>query len=326
VPPRLMAGARRSSREHGKSDPIDALAVARAAVREPNLPVAQLDGEQRRLRLLVDHRDDLVAERTPIQCRLRWHLHELMPEFKVPPKAFRRLCWHREVEGRLDALESTVAAIAREVVVRSRELTLRAQELEREITALVRVPGAGLLAIAGGGVLTAAKIIGETAGASRFHSKAAFARWTGSPPIPVWSSNTARHRLSRGGNRQVNAALHRTAVTQWRGIGPGRDYMSDASRSGTPRPRRSGRSAVDCRTWSFACSWQRNAHGSCQALRSCALRLDIAVPISATGRRAGMKMVLRLARDAGGCLALEAVDTVWRGADQKGHTLCHEHV
>jgi transposase len=87
VPPRLMAGARRSSRERGKSDPIDALTVARAAVREPDLPIAQLDGEQRRLRFLVDHRDDLVAERTRIRYRLRWHLHELMPEFKVPPKA-----------------------------------------------------------------------------------------------------------------------------------------------------------------------------------------------------------------------------------------------
>jgi len=225
VSPRLMAGARRSSREPGKSDPIDALAVACAAIREPDLPVAQLDGEQRRLRLLVDHRDDLVAERARTQCRLRWHLHELMPEFKVPPKALRRLCWHREVESRLEGIDGTVAAIARELVARSRELTVRAHELEREITALVRVLGPGLLAIPGCGALSAAKIIGETAGASRFRSKATFARWNGSAPIPVWSSNTVRHRLSRGGNRQVNAALHRIAVTQWRGVGPGRDYI-----------------------------------------------------------------------------------------------------
>jgi transposase len=89
--------------------------------------------------------------------------------------------------------------------------------LEREITALVRVLGAGLLAIPGCGVLSAAKIIGETAGASRFRSKATFVRRNGSAPIPVWSSNTIRHPLSRVGNRQVNAALHRIAVTQWRG-------------------------------------------------------------------------------------------------------------
>jgi transposase len=77
VPPKLMAGARRSVREPGKSDPIDALAVAQAALREPDLPVATLDGPERELRLLVDHRDDLVAERTRHEQRLRWYLVEL---------------------------------------------------------------------------------------------------------------------------------------------------------------------------------------------------------------------------------------------------------
>jgi transposase len=71
VPPELMAGARRSSREPGTSDPIDALAVARAALREPDLPVARLDGPERDLRLLIDHRDDLVTERTRMEERLR---------------------------------------------------------------------------------------------------------------------------------------------------------------------------------------------------------------------------------------------------------------
>ena len=61
VPPKLMANARDSARTFGKSDPIDALAVARAALREPDLPVARLDGPEREVRLLVDHREDLVA-------------------------------------------------------------------------------------------------------------------------------------------------------------------------------------------------------------------------------------------------------------------------
>lgn len=56
VPPKLMAHARDSARSYGKSDPIDALAVARAALREPDLPVARLDGVEREIRLLVDHR------------------------------------------------------------------------------------------------------------------------------------------------------------------------------------------------------------------------------------------------------------------------------
>ena len=79
VPPKLMAQARDAARTYGKSDPIDALAVARAALRHPDLPVAQLDGPARELRLLVDHREDLVDERTRCINRLRWHLHELDP-------------------------------------------------------------------------------------------------------------------------------------------------------------------------------------------------------------------------------------------------------
>src|SRR4051812_28839535 len=79
VATKLMADTRRRAREPGKSDPIDALAVARAAWREPDLPAAQLDGPQRELRLLVDHRDALIRERTRLQNRIRWHLHELDP-------------------------------------------------------------------------------------------------------------------------------------------------------------------------------------------------------------------------------------------------------
>jgi transposase len=64
VPPKLMSHARDAARTYGKSDPIDALAVARAALREDGLPTAHLDGPERDLRLLVDHREDLLAERT----------------------------------------------------------------------------------------------------------------------------------------------------------------------------------------------------------------------------------------------------------------------
>lgn len=64
----------------GKSDPIDALAIARAALREPDLPRAEHTHASRELKLLIDHREDLVATRTRLQNRLRWHLHELDPE------------------------------------------------------------------------------------------------------------------------------------------------------------------------------------------------------------------------------------------------------
>jgi transposase len=74
--------------------------------------------------------------------------------------------------------------------------------------------------------------VGEVAGVSRFRSKAAFARWDGTAPIPVWSSNETRHRPNRGGNRQVNTALHRITLTQWRGVGPRRDHVLARIESG----------------------------------------------------------------------------------------------
>lgn len=240
VPTRLMAGARRGGRKPGKSDPIDALAVARAALREPELPVAQLDGPARRVRLLVDHREDLVTERTRIQCRLRWHLHELAPELDLPPKALRRRVvlagLRADLEGRQLAGDAAlVASIAVELIDRCAELTDRANELEKQIKALVLELAPQLLAVPGCGVLSAGKILGETAGVERFKSKDAFARFNGTAPIPVWSGNDDRHRLSRGGNRQVNAALHRIAVTQLRLDGPGRDYVARLTENGKTR-------------------------------------------------------------------------------------------
>lgn len=194
-------------------------------MREPGLAVACLDGPQRELRLLVDHRDDLVAERTRIQSRLRWHLHELFPGLIIPPRSLSRRHVLAALETRLDEVEGPVAMIAQELVIRCRELTVRVNELEREIGQLIRRCAPTLLQLPGCGVPCAAKIVGDVAGADRFRSKAAFARWNGTAPLPVWSGNDVRHRLNRGGNRQVNAALHRIAVTQWRGVGLGRAYM-----------------------------------------------------------------------------------------------------
>jgi transposase len=82
-----------------------------------------------------------------------------------------------------------------------------------------------LLDLDGCGALTAAKLVGETAGVGRFRSRAAFAMHNGTAPVPVWSGNSQRHRLNRGGNRQLNTALHRIAITQLRRDGPGRDYL-----------------------------------------------------------------------------------------------------
>jgi transposase len=234
VPPKLMAGARRSNREPGKSDPIDALSVARAALREPDLPAATLDGVERQLRLLVDHREDLVADRTGHQERLRWFLVEL-GVVEPPARSLGRAIVLDRLEVALAGRPEPVARFARDLVARIRELTGAIDALEREIRPLAGQIAPSLLALPGCGPLTAAKLVGQTGGVSRFRSRAAFARHNGTAPVPVWSSNTVRHRLNRGGDRQLNVALHRIAITQLQREGPGRAYLAKRTAAGDTR-------------------------------------------------------------------------------------------
>lgn len=226
VSPKLMGTARRSGREPGKSDPIDALAVARVALREPRLPVARLEGRSRELKLLVDHREDLVGERTRIQNRLLWHLHELEPGWEIVRGGLTRGVVLKEVASRLEAHHGVVAEIASELVERLAELTTSVNRLQRRIQALSAELAPSLVALPGCAGLTTAKLVAETADVRRFHSKEAFAMHNGTAPIPVWSGNQQRHRLNRGGNRQLNVALHRIAITQLRLGGQARVYVA----------------------------------------------------------------------------------------------------
>jgi transposase len=242
VPPKMMAGARRSARVAGKSDPIDALAVAQAALRTPDLPEAHLDGPERELRMLLDHREDLVNERTRIEARLRWHLHDIDPTISVPLRSLGAFKWLDKLEELLARLEQTVQVeIARELIDDCYRLGRRANRLQKRIESLVAANHAPLLEIPGVAALTAAKLVGEIAGVERFSSDAKLAVHAGVAPLPASSGNRQRHRLSRRGNRQLNAAFHRIAVTQIRCHAPARDYVERKMREGKTK-----REAIRC--------------------------------------------------------------------------------
>lgn len=225
VPPKLMAQCRASARTRGKSDPIDALAIARAALREPDLPAVQLDEAAAELRLLSDRRDHLVASRTELINQLRWQLHDLAPALDAGNSG---LTGPRQLTTLATALAELPADVRRDIatdqVADITRLGEQIRHLERRLTALVTPIAPTLLAIVGISVVTAAKIIGEVAGITRFPTSAKFAMHTGTAPIPVWSSNTPQYRLNRGGNRQLNACLHRIAITQLAHHQPARDY------------------------------------------------------------------------------------------------------
>jgi transposase len=227
VAPRMMGHARRTDRVRGKSDPIDATAVARAALAHPDLPMATLAGPERDIGLLVAHRESLVRERTDRICKLRWLLHDIDPELVPGPRTLTRLRTLDRLADRLGTLGSSVAiTICLELIERCREVTVRANALEREISSLVKTHAPKLHEIPGCGELTAAKIIAETAQVDRFPTEGHFARYAGVAPIPASSGATHRHRFNRRGNRQLNTALHRMAVTQLRIHEPAKAYVA----------------------------------------------------------------------------------------------------
>lgn len=119
VPARLMAAARRGARTPGKSDPIDAEAVALAALRHLDLPVAELDGPARQVKFLCDHRRDLVMQRTRACCQLRWHLHELDPDLLVPTRFLRQAHTRARVAEFLHTQDGIVARLARKLLAAS---------------------------------------------------------------------------------------------------------------------------------------------------------------------------------------------------------------
>jgi transposase len=214
VPAILTKRERRHLRRAGKSDPGDALAIARVALREQWLGPVKLDGIAGDLKLLVDARDQRVVERTRAANRLHAYLVIMEPGAAAQIGNVKAAC-HLAAARRVIARSSgTRAGLAHAEWARVRTLSTEIQGLERQIRVLVTASGSRLPTIMGLAAITAAKILGETGDPTRFRSAPAFAAVSGTAPIPASSGKTNRHRLNRGGNRQLNRAIHTVAVVQ----------------------------------------------------------------------------------------------------------------
>jgi transposase len=176
VPPKLMAQTRASARTRGKSDPSDALAVARAVLREPDLPVASHDAVSRELKLSVGRRDVLVAQGTAAINRLRWRVHELDRERPPQPGSLDRAKHRDLLRVWLDTVAGLIAELARDELADIIRLSAAIDALTKRIGERIRQVAPALLALPGCGELTAAKIVGEVAGIVRFKNEAPFAR------------------------------------------------------------------------------------------------------------------------------------------------------
>lgn len=232
VPPHLSAGTRKTGRVRGKSDPVDALAVARVALREPDLPVAVDDPAQRAIKILADDRDRLVSERTAAINQLRAQLHQLNLGLEpggrgMSAAALTKLRHQLAGAARTSGLAVDQAMgirVARRLTARLIELTEQTAVAHTELDKLSKAIAPALQDIPGCAAITSARIIAEVADPGRFRSADAFAMYAGTAPIEVSSGKSSRHRLARGGNRKLNSTIHMIALTQTRLKGPGRDY------------------------------------------------------------------------------------------------------
>jgi transposase len=225
---------RRRLRGQGKSDPRDALAIARVTARE-QLPPVRLDSLSRDLKLLCAYRCQLVAERNRAANRLHVDLVSLRPGYEKQIPTLDSGVRLNRAERLLAGAESVQAELARRRIEKLRRLDAEISQLEREISQSVKAIGSGLPQLVGLGYLSAARIIGEVGDIGRIASKARFARMNGTAPIPASSGQTNRHRLNKGGNRRLNHALHMIALTQARMDPRARAYVERRRAEGKTR-------------------------------------------------------------------------------------------
>lgn len=168
-----MAHARDSARSYGKSDPIDA---PRYRVRRRENPICRspvsTESNAKSESSSITEKTS-SPERTRIIARLRWHLHT-RPRVAPPTKMDRASAFTR-IQAHVSSMTGLVADLANRLVDHLRRLAVEVYELAAEITSQATVFAPSLPAILGCAALTAAKIFGEAAQVSRFHSKDAFA-------------------------------------------------------------------------------------------------------------------------------------------------------
>jgi transposase len=225
VPAKLAARARLlGSSSARKTDVADAVSVATVAIHNRRLNRVQVEDHTTIMRLLTERRDDLVAEHT------RWinRLHVLLRDLHPGGAEVRLDTTH--ASALLAKIRPVTAAdqqrkqIARDIVRDLKRHEASIKDLDKQLRAAVNASRTTLTEIHGIGFLTAAKILALTGDIRRFPNQEHYASYAGTAPIEVSSGDQQTHRLSRRGNRQLNAAIHVAAVTQARDPGPGRNH------------------------------------------------------------------------------------------------------
>lgn len=241
--PTLMTSRERGAQPgKGKTDPVDAVAIARVTARDHNLPPVRLTiGPAADLRALLDYRDQLVTERTAASNRIHAELVGLHPGYqaKIPALSLK---WQTTAALKLLTDDTSVRAdLCRRRLQRIQLVDAEIVELTKQIATLVAASGSTLTSIYGIGPLVAARFLAEIVDVRRYPNRNTFASANGTAPLPASSGRTVRHRLNRGGNRQLNRALYTIAITQIRADTEGKAYYDRKREAG-----KTSREAIRC--------------------------------------------------------------------------------
>jgi transposase len=225
VPAKLSARMRMFATGQGrKTDDTDAHSIALVGVRISGLQPVVADDQLEMLRLLVDRRRRIGQEHVTKICQLHQLLLELVAggaKKDLSAAQARKILAGIRPKDEVGKLRKRVAL---ELVVDLERIYLRKKQANKELVALLKTTGTGLLDLHGIGPTGAARLLVEVGDITRFPNRGHFASWTGTAPIDVSSGDKQHHRLSRGGNRQINMVLHMMAVVQLRNPTEGRTY------------------------------------------------------------------------------------------------------
>lgn len=229
---------KRPARRNGaKSDPLDATRAGREALSRPHLAQPRRRGSREALRVLLRTRGGAVRARSQAVC----HLQELVvtaPQGlrqRLHPLATNDLvarCARLRTSPRQDAEHRATVVALRATARRARALEAEALNLESQLEDLVRDLAPPLLEEPGVGAVTAAEILCAWSHPGRLRSESTFAMLAGVAPIPASSGQVIRHRLNRGGDRQLNRALHTIAISRMNHHGETRRYVKRRTAEG----------------------------------------------------------------------------------------------
>lgn len=208
---------KRQRRRKGKSDSLDALIAARCVISGEGLSVPRQGGLRHRIRVLLIAHNSCISERTRLQNQIQALLISAPEALRERigqgrGKVLEKRIAKMRTASTMNSSQRTTFVVMRDLARRSIELLHKANQYDRQITELINEQNPSLLEEPGIGPITAAQLI--ISDAWRFKNEQAFALANGTAPIPASSGKITRYRLNRGGDRQVNRAIHIIALAR----------------------------------------------------------------------------------------------------------------